>query len=368
VPLTLGRIFIIWPRDKVLIFKAKRIFANHPAVKIAVAGSYGKTTVKELLLTVLSEAKKTAATPANKNVASSHAKFARRLIGDEEILIIEYGEGKPGDIKRYTGISSPDIGFITGVAPAHLDGYGTVENAAKDIFYLAEYLDKKPVYVNTDSEACKPHLSDNSVSYNSKGTENWKTKDLKIGIDGMSFTVAGANEEIKLKTPLVGEHLIGVLVAIVDLAKRLGVENDVIARGIAKTKPFTHRMEIKHFHGAYLIDDTYNGNIEGMKAGLNLLVGLPGSRKIYVTPGLVEQGDQKEKVHLELGKAINKANPDIVVLMKNSATPFIQKGMEGYKGKCQVIDEPLEFYNSLDLYVAKGDVVLMQNDWTDNYA
>ena len=118
LPLVLGRIFISAPKEKRMVAGSEQIFANHPGVKIAVAGSYGKTTMKELLGTVLSEGKKVAITPANKNVASSHAIFAASLKGDEEVLVIEYGEGKPGDVARFAHTTKPDIGIITGVAPA----------------------------------------------------------------------------------------------------------------------------------------------------------------------------------------------------------------------------------------------------------
>jgi UDP-N-acetylmuramyl pentapeptide synthase len=122
-------------------------------------------------------------------------------------------------------------------------------------------------------------------------------------------------------------------------------------------------------HGAWIIDDTYNGNIDGMRAGLALLDELPAKRKIYVTPGLVDQGVETESVHVELGKLIAQSNPDRVVLMKNSVTDFISKGMEkeGYKGEVRIEQDPLNFYLNIEHFVAAGDLVLMQNDWTDNY-
>jgi len=121
VPLEVGRLFISKPKQKVAVKQSRQTFANTKAIKIAIAGSYGKTTMKEILLTVLSEGKKVAATPANKNVAISHARFANKLKGDEEVLIIEYGEGAPGDVAKFAKITQPDIGIITGLAPAHLD-------------------------------------------------------------------------------------------------------------------------------------------------------------------------------------------------------------------------------------------------------
>jgi UDP-N-acetylmuramyl pentapeptide synthase len=97
---------------------------------------------------------------------------------------------------------------------------------------------------------------------------------------------------------------------------------------------------------------------------------LDAKRKIYVTPGLVEQGIKTEVVHIELGKLIVQAKLDVVVLMQNSVCGFIRKSLEvnDFKGELRIESDPLNFYNNLQYEVAAGDLVLMQNDWTDNYA
>ena len=93
--------------------------------------------MKELLNTVLSEGLKVRATPANKNVSISHARFAAKLTGDEDVLIIEYGEGAPGDVARFARLTHPTHAVITGLAAAHLDRYKTVKAAGEDIFAVA---------------------------------------------------------------------------------------------------------------------------------------------------------------------------------------------------------------------------------------
>src|SRR5690606_18349883 len=145
-------------------------------------------------------------------------------------------------------------------------------------------------------------------------------------------------------------------------------DTDIIA-GVSKTAPFEHRLKPSRVSDAWLIDDTYNGNVEGMKAGLALLEELPGKRKVYVTPGLVEQGTEKEQVHKEIAQRILSAAPDEVVLMRNSATTIIMQELQGhnFSGILRMEDDPLAYYESLPYKISSGDVVLMQNDWTDNY-
>jgi len=129
-------------------------------------------------------------------------------------------------------------------------------------------------------------------------------------------------------------------------------------------------MEPRPLGGAVVIDDTYNGNLDGFRAGIELLGELPAKRKIYVTPGLVEQGSATEENHREIGRLLAHARFDKIVLMQNSVTNIIADELErkNYQGEIFLVDDPLSFYRNLDKFVAFGDVVLMQNDWTDNYA
>jgi len=369
VPLFFGRLLIVKPRQRKLIKRAEKMFRENTVTKIAVAGSYGKTSMKELLLTVLSEGKKVAATPANKNVSISHARFATKLTGDEDILIIEYGEAAPGDVARFAKLTHPTHAIITGVAPAHLDHYKTVHAAGTDIFSVAKVIKGDQVYVNTESSYTEGFMKERYQAYDQKGALGWKVSDVKINLDGTRFTLKKGKRTLRLHSGLLGRHQIGPLSLVAALAAEFGLTDEQIERGINKTKPFEHRMQPYELGGAWIVDDTYNGNIEGIRVGTELLKELPGKRKIYVTPGLVDQGAETEAVHEEMGRLIAEAKPDIVVLMQHSVTPFIQKGLSqnGYEGDVQTVADPLAFYQNLSLFVAAGDLVLMQNDWTDNY-
>lgn len=370
VPLLLGRIFISKPTEARLIKQSEQIFAKHPGVKIAVAGSYGKTTMKELLATVLGEGLRVAATPANKNVSSSHAYFARKLSGDEEVLIIEYGEGAPGDVARFASVTHPSHAVITGLAPAHLDKYKTLAAAGKDIMSLANYLHSQQVYINGESPELEPFMKDEYQSFGVHGALGWKVKDLRISLHETSFTLQKGKKKLTLTSGLIGRHHVGFLAFVAALALQLGLSEQQVRDGVSKTRPFEHRMQPYPLSGGWVIDDTYNGNLEGLRAGTNLLAELKAERKIYVTPGLVEQGEETQRVHVEAGRLIAAANPDVVVLMKNSVTNYIEQGLKegAFKGDLRIETNPLDFYTNLNHFVAAGDLVLMQNDWTDNYA
>lgn len=370
LPLELGRIFIIKPKQWLLIRKTRLIFTDFKGVKIAVAGSYGKTSMKELLLTVLSQGKKVAATPANKNVSISHAYFARKLTGDEDILILEYGEGKPGDVARFAGITQPTHAIVTGLAPAHLDKYRTLQAAGKDIFSVARFVLPEHMFVNSQSPDALQFVAPGQQLYGEKSALGWKISDVKVDLNGTRFVMHKGTDKLELRSGLLGRHQVGPLAFAAALSHQFGLSKTQIKAGIAATKPFEHRMEPYELGGAWIIDDTYNGNIDGIRAGTRLLKDLDARRKIYVTPGLVDQGAETAAVHQEMGRLIADAKPDMVVLIQHSVTKYIQKGLEeaDYKGELLIEDDPLTFYQNLQLFVANGDLVMMQNDWPDNYS
>jgi UDP-N-acetylmuramoyl-tripeptide--D-alanyl-D-alanine ligase len=369
LPIVLGRNYIAIPAENELIRKSEAIFAHHPGIKIAIVGSYGKTSMKELLTTVLSEGKKVAETPANKNVSISHARFAQKLDGDEDILLIEYGEGAPGDVNRYAKYTHPTHAVITGLAPAHLDKYKTLHAAGEDIFSVADYLKGKHVYVNDESLSIKTFLKESYHSFNSNGALGWRVEDVEVALEGTNFTLIKGKKSLNLQSKLIGYHQVGFLAFVASLSLELGLKEEQVIAGIAKTQPFEHRMQPYQLNGAWIIDDTYNGNLEGIRAGTKLLKDLEAKRKIYVSPGLVDQGEETVRVHRKMGELIAGADPDLVVLMKNSVMPIIEEGLvkAKFKGKVKIESNPLEFYTNLTHFVAAGDLVVMQNDWTDNY-
>lgn len=373
VPLLLGRWLVVGPRQRQAIRRSAEIFARHPGIRVAIAGSYGKTSMKELLATVLGSGLVVAASPGNRNVPIAHAAFAASLQGDEDVLLVECGEAQPGDITRFVHQLQPTHGIITGLAPAHLDGYKSLAAAGRDIFSLALAVPKGQLYVNGDSSETKPFLDKHMQTYGHQGALGWNVSKVKVGVRGTSFVMSKAGDRSRqhhVHSPLLGRHQVGPLVFAAALAMELGVDDGTVMAAIARAAAFEHRMQPYQQHGAWIIDDTYNGNLEGVKAGTALLAELPAKRKWYVTPGLVEQGRESQANNRQVGELVAAAKPDIVVLMRNSAEPSIRSGLEaaGFKGDIRTEHDPLAFYTNLQHFVAAGDVVLMQNDWTDNYA
>lgn len=371
LPLLLLKIFVQWPVTYVITGRAKRILAKHTALKIGIAGSYGKTSMREILKTVLSESKRVAAPPGSRNTPLGVSQFAHTLTGSEEVLIFELGEYYPGDVRALCRLIKPRIGFITGVNEAHLEKFKNLDQTAKTIFELAEYLGIRPLYVNGENELARKNSSSHHILYTQHGAGEWGVKDPHTDLTGTSFILEKDGVVMPVKSCLLGLHQIGPLVAAADIGFRLGLSPEEIQRGIAKTKPFEHRLHsTTDTNGVTLLDDSYNGNPDGVKAVIEFLSSLKNQRRIYVTPGLVEMGARTEEVHKEIGKELAHAGIGKVFLIKNSVTPSIERGLKDahYKGEIRWFSNMSELLVALPHLTVSGDIVLLQNDWPDQYA
>lgn len=358
------------PKERKIIATAQAHLATHTGMKIAIAGSYGKTTMKELLFTVLDSKLHVAASPGNMNTAIGLSRFATKLDMSEDVLIFELGEEKVGDVKRLCSIVRPKMGIITGINEAHLQTFKSVEQIIQTVFELQAYVGVEYTYKNVDSNyvASNSGSSDRNL-YSKSGVNGWRVHSVRVDLEKTEFTATKGDMAVNVRTRLLGEHQIGPICACIDIANRLGMNPVEIEQALSLVAPFEHRMQPKHIGGALVIDDTYNGNINGVESGLKLLQRSQAGRKIYVSPGLVEQGDKTAEIHMRIGELIAPV-ADMVVLINNSTTRYIRTGLKkgNFTGELMIIDEPLEFYQNIQHFVAAGDVMLMQNDWTDNYA
>ncbi len=368
------------PVEKVLMSQAKRKLAAHKAIKIAVAGSYGKTSMREILKTILGAGKKVAAPSGSHNTPLGIAQFVKSLKGDEEVLIFELGEYYPGDIRKLCEMVEPGIGIITGVNEAHLEKFGTLDKTAATIFELADFLtavhyssilqNARMIYVNGENDTARGEAREGHMLYSREGVEGWGVESAKTGLDGTSFTLVKGDARVNAHSKLLGLHHVGALAVAANIATSLGLTPQQIEMGIGETKPFDHRLEPKtDSSGVTTLDDSYNGNPDGVKAVIDFLASLVGRKRWYVTPGLVEMGARKEAVHKEIGRQLAKAGIEKVVLIRNSVTLYIEQGLKesGYKGEIIWFDDGLSVYAALPHMTVKGDVVLLQNDWPDQY-
>lgn len=360
------------PFERRALHEMRTKLKAHSAVKIAIAGSYGKTTMRELLRAVLGEGKRVAAPGGSINTPLGIHAFVSTLTGDEEVLIFECGEYYPGDVRALALAIDPDIGVITGINEAHLEKFKTVERAADTIFELADVLGGKPLYLNGDNTIVRARAYTRSgvILYDNSGAGSVYVVQASTGLHGTDLTLDVHGARMVAHSGLLGLHQIGPLCVAADIALRLGLSTSEIHKGIESTRSFDHRMAPRVEAGVTYIDDSYNGNPDGVRALLAFVQELEGARVWYVTPGLVEMGVRTKEVHEDIGRQLAAAKVHAVVLMKNSVTPHIEAGLKaaGYAGVIQWFDAPLKAYAALPLMTLPGDTVVLQNDWPDQYA
>lgn len=359
-----------WPAEAYLVGRARRRLRKHKATKIAIAGSYGKTSTREVLKTVLSEGKKVAAPGGSYNTPLGIAKFVSLLSGDEDVLVFEFGEYYPGDIRKLCEVVRPDIGVITGINEAHLEKFGTLERTADTIFELAAFVEPTRLYLNGDNERVAKRWQSGNIAYSRKGSGSWQVTDAKTGLSGTSFTLGNGISTFRVRSQLLGLHLVGPLAVAVDIALSLGLTVAQIESGIARTKPFAHRLEPKNWvDGVTFLDDSYNGNPDGAAAAIGFLATLKG-RRFYVTPGLVEAGQRARDIHEKIGRQLAEAGIEKVALIRTSVAPYIEAGLKeaGFKGDILKYPDMPTCLAALHSLTVPGDIVLVQNDWPDQYA
>jgi len=342
---------------------------------IGITGSYGKTTMKEVLFTILSEKYIVIKTEGNNNTPLGIAKtIISNINEDTEILIVEMGEYYVGDIKQLCSITPPDISIITGINEAHLEKYNSMDNAINTKFEIIEYSKKDAFYLlNSDDSLIMKNFerysSKDKVNFYSSNINNSNIKNYIFYQDGsgQSFDMDNIG---KIKVTFLAEYIIGYISASSIVAYHLGMKSTEIRFAISKLKEVNHRLQPRlNSNNILIIDDTYNGNSTGIEEGIKLLGKFKNRRKIYMTPGLVETGSLVKKIHYAIGKSLSKT-ADKVILIKNSVTNYIFQGLVDNKfNEDNIIwfDNSKEALNKLFSYLQPNDVVLMQNDWTDNY-
>lgn len=256
-------IFILY--KKYLIKKATGKFKG---MVIGITGSYGKSSTKELLAHVLGTKFKIAKTPNNINSEIGVAQTVLKLKGDEEIFIVEMGAYKRGEIKAACNIVRPKIGIITGIGDQHLELFGSLENLKKAKY---ELVDAAKVNFIADKDFS---LTD--------------AKNIKIFIDHVEFDF----EKQHYKVPVLGKDLIRNVIGVIKVAKYLGVET--ISFENFDSNQIYPKL-IKKSNDVYIVDNTYNASLESFLSSLEYLKVFDGYRKIVVTPGLIELGENAEK-------------------------------------------------------------------------
>lgn len=341
---------------------------------VAVTGSYGKTSTKNIISDILNVRYIAYPTPKNFNTNYGLIRTVNEYLDKyNDYFIAELGAFRQKEIKSRCKIVKPKYGVLTKIGTAHLDTFGSQENTTKAKFELIEYLPKDGVgFLNIDDELQVNYKLKNDVKivwYGLSDKADIYATNIKYSSRGMSFKVhfKDTKEEFEVSTILLGEANVYNILAGIAVSRELGLNISQIQQGVLKIKPIEHRLEMKPNGNITYIDDAYNSNPIGSKMALDVLKLMPG-KKVVITPGMIEMGDKQYEVNYNFGKFIADS-VDLAILVGKEQTKPIQDGIKEAKFDKEnlvVVNDVKEAISIAQNYFKNEQVyILLENDLPD---
>ena len=286
---------------------------------IAITGSNGKTTTKELIHAVLSSTYKTYTTEGNLNNHIGIPLTILKIKSDAEIAVIEMGANHQKEIAGYCTYALPTHGLITNCGKAHLEGFGGVEGVRKGKGELFDYLrdHQGTAFIFSDYDYLH-EMSKGIASVKKYGTNG---NDLEIegniAADSglLEVSITGGITPFNIQTQLVGGYNLPNVLAAVCIGKTFNVPVDEIKAALEAYSPSNSRSQLMEVNSNKIILDAYNANPSSMKAAIENFAAMPGSNKVLLLGAMMEMGDESESEHTALVELINRYSWKDVVLV-----------------------------------------------------
>ena len=357
---------------------AKRRLEQMPDLKIiGITGSYGKTSTKHYLYRILSEHFDTLMTPGSFNTTLGVVRTVREYLKPyHQVFIVEMGAKQIGDIAEICDLVHPSVGIVTAVGPQHLESFKTIENVQATKFELVDALPADGLaVVNNDFEkiANRPVSNTRCVRYAVRvDNVDYTARNIEYSAAGSTFEVVAADGYVlALRTRLVGECNISNLLAAVAVARHLGVPDKKIAYAVERIEQVEHRLSVKRTPaGVTIIDDAFNSNPVGSAMALDVLSSMKGGKRIVITPGMIELGEEQETLNETFGRRI-AASVDVAIIVGKYKRDAIVRGITDAAvladDSVHAVDTFADAQRLLASLVAPGDTVLYENDLPDTF-
>ncbi len=372
--------------NKYYIDDAKRILKEHEGLRIiGITGSYGKTSVKYYLTTLLSEGFRVLMTPESYNTPMGIVRTIREhMQPTHEVFVCEMGARHLHDIKEITDIVHPDDGILTSIGYQHLETFHSLENIVSTKYELLDAVDEKEKaeggkqagkhlkFVNGDNEIIRKNMKyTDAITYGVSEGNDYRATDIKVSSAGTTFTVtAPSGETCEFNTRLVGQHNVENIVGAIAAANSLGIPMTKLRMAVRRLQSVPHRLELNRHGNVSILDDAYNSNPNGAKVAIDTLGLFEGQVKILVTPGMVELGEKEDEYNKEFGaQAAGVCDYIITVGEKNSASIKAGALEAGFDPERIFVKNTLNEATALmyELDAGRDKVILLENDLPDNY-
>ncbi len=343
----------------------RRRFRQVPLVGIT--GSSGKTSTKDMLVALLSNGRKVLRNAGNRNNLIGMPLTLLGLSADHDVAVIEMGTNRPGEIARLADIAAPDLGIVTNVAPAHLEGLGSMEGVARekgDLFRAlpengTAVVNATDLRVVREAGRCRARKIYFGVALN-----EFSGRIMSMRDDGMEIAVRTPSGEFTSSLQATGEHQLMNALAATAAAYALGLRPDDLAGAFENYAPAPGRFRAMPLRaGGLLLDDCYNANPASMESALRNMAALArGRRTVAVLADMLELGDASPTAHRRIGNLVAALDTGLLVTFGPQGLLIAQGAAEGGMAPSRIIhaDDRDRLHESAAQALSAGDVVLVK--------
>jgi UDP-N-acetylmuramoyl-tripeptide--D-alanyl-D-alanine ligase len=330
---------------------------------VAITGSAGKTSTKDITAALLAVRFRVGKTTGNLNNHVGLPLSLLRIPDEAEVAVIEMGMNHAGEIRDLCRIAEPEIGLVTNVGYAHVENFDSIEGIAAAKRELIESLPATGTAVLNidDPHVCQFHSAHRgrSITYGLSQAADVRADHVLATPDGSEFTVAGTN----FKTSLTGVHNVSNVLAGLAVAQLFDIPPGALVAAVAALTPGKMRGERHQWNGVTVLNDSYNSNPEAARHMLDVLRNEPAMRRIAVLGEMRELGHLSEKLHRELGAyAVASAKIDVLIGIHGAARPMVEeatrRGMQ--PDRAIFFDTPESAGEYLKTFIKPGDTILFK--------
>ena len=347
----------------------KRKFENRSLYNIpviAITGSVGKTSTKDIVANVVNKKYTTLKTLGNNN-NNIGLPFTILKMQNEEAMVLEMGMNHFGEISLLTAIAKPTICVITNIGTSHIGNLGSRENILKAKLEILEGCENPVVIINNDNDLLHNWYEENKdklniKTYGIKEKSDLNAKNIKLESSNSKFDLKLNGKEETINVPVGGEHFILNSLCAAMVGKVLKIDNQKIKEGIESFELTKKRMDITELeNGVKVINDAYNASLESMKASLGVLSEFKENRKIAILGDMFELGKYSKELHKKVGEEVIKNKIDILICSGTNSKYIIEKAREKMKDEnVYYLENKEEILEVLKEVIKPGDVVLLK--------
>jgi len=361
---TKGTIILVDDTLKALLDIARYKRKSLKGTFIAITGSNGKTTTKEILVAIIGSSRQVHFNEKNFNNLIGVSKSILAVQGNPEMFIFELGTNSMGEIGQLTEVIEPDVSVITNINPSHLEGLSDLDGVFEEKVDVFRHTKQGGhVLINADDPSLFPRYQDEGHVPHTFGMRDDADFQLLIredlGWEGYDFTLKFFKDIFHVRTNLLGRHNLYNILAASSIAYLVGISPMQIKHAIETFSPYSMRFKpITTEKGYTIVDDTYNANPSSVKWALNTLSSLPcQGQRIAILGDMKELGDMTAYYHEEIGRFLKSSNIDMVMLIGEDVKG-VAKGLNNGRGK--LFDDKSSLIEYAKQHITRGDTVLIK--------